>query len=281
VPEPVPAGGSAIERILRQDGLLTLVGLLVLCALAWAYLASGARTGMSASEMTTLALFPQLRTAELEAGMAGMDMTPALDLATWWLLAAMWLAMMVAMMTPSAAPAMLLYARVHAHHGGPGAPRAPLAAFALGYLAVWSAISQAAASLQLWSERHGVVSTMTMGVAGRWPAAVVLIAAGLYQLTPLKRACLAECRSPAQFLSQHFRPGASGAFRLGLRHGAWCLGCCWLLMALLFVGGVMNLVWIALIAILVGIEKLAGPGRAIGIAVGLLLVAWGVATAFA
>ena len=152
---------------------------------------------------------------------------------------------------------------------------------AFGYLAVWGAFSLAAASLQLWLERQGAVSTMTMGVAGRWPAACVLIAAGLYQLTPLKRACLAECRSPAQFLSRHFRPGASGAFRLGLRHGAYCLGCCWLLMALLFVGGVMNLVWIALIAILVGIEKLSRPGRAVGIGAGLMLVAWGIATAFA
>jgi predicted metal-binding membrane protein len=281
VPEPAAAGASTIERLLRREGLPTLVGLLLLSALAWAYIASGARMGMSASEMTTFALFPHLRTAELEAGMAGMDMSPSVDPGTWALLAAMWLAMMLAMMTPSAAPAILLYARVHAHHGAREAPRAPLHAFALGYLAIWAAFSLVAASLQLYLEQRGAVSTMTMGVAGRWPAAVVLVVAGLYQLTPLKRACLAQCRSPAQFLSQHFRPGAMGAFRLGVRHGAYCLGCCWLLMALLFVGGVMNLVWIALLAILVGIEKLAGPGRAIGIGVGLLLVAWGVATVLA
>lgn len=214
--------------------------------------------------------------------MAGMAMPAAGGFGTWALLSAMWLAMMLAMMSPSAAPAILLYARVHAHFrqrslADLGAS-APLGVFALGYLAVWSVFALAAASLQLWLQQRGAVSAISMGLQARWPAGLVLVAAGLYQLTPLKRACLAQCRSPAQFLSQHWRPGRAGAFRLGVLHGAWCVGCCWLLMALLFVGGVMNLVWIALLAILVGVEKLAPPGRAVGLGVGLLLVAWGLAT---
>ena len=279
MPEP---RDSWLEEVLRRDRWLLLSCLLVLCALAWAYVVSGAGMGASAREMTSFALFPHRHSAQLEAGMAGMAMPAPGGVGTWLLLAAMWLAMMVAMMAPSATPAILLYARVHAHfragESTVATARAPLGSFALGYFAVWSGFSLVVACLQLWLEQRGLVSAMTMGLQQRWPAAAVLFAAGLYQLTPLKRACLVQCRAPAQFLIEHWRPGAAGAFRLGLRHGAYCLGCCWLLMALLFVGGVMNLVWIALIAILVGIEKLASPGRAVGIVAGLLLVAWGFAT---
>jgi predicted metal-binding membrane protein len=226
--------------------------------------------------MTSFALFPHAHSAGLEASMAGMDMRPAPGPGTWALLVGMWVAMMVAMMVPSAAPAILLYARTH-RHSIPLA-RVPVWAFACGYLATWSLFSVLLASLQLLLERRGIVSAMSMGVHSRWLAGGLLVAAGAYQLTPLKRACLSHCRSPATFLAQHWRPGAGGAFRLGMLHGVYCVGCCWLLMALLFVGGVMNLAWIALIAILVGIEKLAAPGLAVGIGAGLLLVAWGIAT---
>jgi predicted metal-binding membrane protein len=112
----------------------------------------------------------------------------------------------------------------------------------------------------------------------RWLSAGVLIAAGLYQLSPLKALCLAHCRAPASFLSQHWRPGAAGALRLGAMHGAYCVGCCWVLMALLFVGGVMNLVWIAVLAVLVLAEKLAPRGEWIGRGAGVAFIVWGVAT---
>jgi predicted metal-binding membrane protein len=113
-----------------------------------------------------------------------------------------------------------------------------------------------------------------------WLSAAILIAAGIYQLSPLKEACLAHCRSPAQFLSRHFRPGPTGAFRLGVIHGAFCLGCCWLLMALLFVGGVMNLAWIALLSLLVAGEKLLPGGRLLALAAGLGFIVWGALIAF-
>jgi predicted metal-binding membrane protein len=276
------ADDPLLERALRCEGLPTIVGLLLLCVLAWAYLASGARMGASAWETTTLALFPHRHAAEVEASMAGMAMPGVGGAATWLLLVAMWFAMMLAMMAPSAVPMLLLYARVHAHfragESGMDGVHAPVGAFAFGYLAVWGLFSLAAASLQLWLQQRGLLSATTMGLPGRWATGGLLLAAGLYQLTPLKGACLAQCRSPAAFLSRYWRPGRAGAFYLGLVHGGYCVGCCWLLMALLFVGGVMNLVWIALLSILVGVEKIAGRGRAAGKIAGALLVAWGLAT---
>jgi len=197
-------------------------------------------------------------------GMAGMIHAPG-----WPIVAAMWAVMMVAMMLPSAAPAVLLYARVHRHAVPDKVP--PTLAFLSGYLACWLGFALAATALQL-----AVASPMSMALESGLASGALLIAAGLYQLSPLKLACLNHCRSPAEFLSRHYRPGAWGAARLGLFHGAYCVGCCWLLMALLFVGGVMNFAWIAALTVIVGVEKLAPRGEWIGRAAGLALVAWGV-----
>jgi predicted metal-binding membrane protein len=119
---------------------------------------------------------------------------------------------------------------------------------------------------------------MMMGSRSRWLSGGVLIAAGLYQLSPLKNVCLAQCRAPASFLARHWRPHASGALRLGAQHGAYCVGCCWMLMALLFVGGVMNLIWIAALTTMVLIEKVLPRGQWIGRSAGVALAGWGVAT---
>ncbi|MFL6789336.1 MAG: DUF2182 domain-containing protein [Sphingomicrobium sp.] len=207
--------------------------------LSWAYLLSGA--GMPA--------------------MAGMNAS----LAT---LFAMWVAMMVAMMLPSAAPAILLYARVHRHSVEGRAP--PTMAFLAGYIACWAGFSAVAASLQL-----AIASPASMALDSRVISGALLVAAGLYQLTPFKNACLSRCRSPAEFISRHYRPGASGAFRLGLLHGAYCVGCCWLLMALLFVGGVMNILWIGGLTLLVAAEKLLPKGEWIARIAGVALIGWG------
>ena len=145
----------------------------------------------------------------------------------------MWWVMMIGMMIPAASPTILLYAHVHRHsNGAKSAP--PTAAFLAGYLACWLGFALIAAGLQV-----SLIPPISMALASRFAAAGLLIAAGLYQLSPLKDACLSRCRSPALFLSRHYRPGPSGAFRVGVLHGAYCVGCCWLLMALLFVGGVM------------------------------------------
>lgn len=188
----------------------------------------------------------------------------------WPLVAAMWSAMMVAMMLPSAAPAILLYARVHRHAVGASAP--PTMAFLAGYLACWIGFAMLAAALQL-----AFASPMSMALESRLVSAALLSAAGLYQLSPFKDACLSRCRSPAEFITRHYRPGASGAARLGLLHGAYCVGCCWLLMALLFIGGAMNLLWIAGLTLLVAAEKLLPFGQWIARIAGVVLIAWGVA----
>ena len=182
---------------------------------------------------------------------------------------------MIAMMIPSATPTILLYGHVYRHEQRQGklpARSVPTFVFVLGYLLSWAAFSGAATGLQWGLERVALIHQMMMWSINPIFTAALLIAAGLYQLTPLKTVCLEHCRSPAQYLAQHFRPGAAGAFRLGWRHGAYCLGCCWFLMALLFAGGIMNLVWIAGLAVYVLIEKVAPNGQLIARMAGAAMV---------
>jgi predicted metal-binding membrane protein len=271
----------SLERLLQRDGAITLVGLFALWALTWTYLASGAGLGMSAWDMTRLALLPQQHPVAPMPAMPGMDMTAMAttwDLRIWALMVAMWWTMMIAMMTPSAAPTILLYARVHQHARAQGqlqATRAPTSAFLAGYFLMWLAFSIAATALHQTLESAGIISAMTMGSQVRWLSGTALIATGLYQLSPLKHACLSHCRAPAEFLARHWRPGMLGALRLGVVHGAYCVGCCWMLMVLLFVGGVMNLAWIAALSLLVLAEKVLAAGRWLGYCTGIALVAWG------
>jgi predicted metal-binding membrane protein len=191
--------------------------------------------------------------------MMGMNMAPG-----WPLVFAMWSAMMIAMMVPSAAPAVLLYAKVYRHSAGESPPTA---AFVIGYLACWTGFSGLAATVDLALEGNALARPVAV--------AALLIVAGIYQLSPLKNSCLTRCRSPAEFLTRHYRPGAGGALRLGLLHGAYCVGCCWLLMALLFVGGVMNLAWVAALTLLVAAEKLLPGGQWVARIAGIALIGWG------
>ena len=184
----------------------------------------------------------------------------------------MWTTMMVAMMIPSAAPTILLYARVQRRAA---ASPPPTAAFAAGYLLCWTAFAAAAALLQAALEGSGLAPSLMTGHRGSRAGAILIVGVGLYQLSPLKNACLARCRSPAQFLSRHYRPGARGALRLGLLHGAYCVGCCWALMILLFAVGVMNLGWIAALTLLVAAEKLLPGGRIVSRAAAVALLVWG------
>jgi predicted metal-binding membrane protein len=272
------------EHLLKRDRTITVAGLVILCVMAWLYVVTGAGLGMSARQMTTLAFFPHQQAQDVMQEMPGMPVDPARSdwgFASWALMIGMWWIMMIAMMTPSAAPAILLYARVHRAALAKGQLRdevAPIGAFAAGYLSVWLGFAVAAAALHFALERVGLISTMMMGSRSRWLSGGVLIAAGLYQLSPLKNVCLAQCRAPASFLARHWRPHASGALRLGAQHGAYCVGCCWMLMALLFVGGVMNLIWIAALTTLVLIEKVLPRGQWIGRSAGIALAGWGVAT---
>jgi predicted metal-binding membrane protein len=191
---------------------------------------------------------------------------------------AMWAVMMVAMMLPSAAPVTLLVAGIARRRAASGgAFGTDTALFVLGYLTVWCGFAAVAAALQWGLDEAGLMSD-AMALANRIAAGIVLVAAGIYQWTPLKEACLRHCRSPLDFLLFHWREGALGALTSGIGHGAYCLGCCWMLMALLFVGGIMNLAWIAAIALLVLIEKTLPGGGWMGRATGAVLVVWGAVT---
>jgi len=198
----------------------------------------------------------------------------------WSLLASVFVPMMmVGMMVPSAAPAILLFAAISRKNQEQQPSLAPVGAFAWGYVLTWTGFSLAATSLQWGLEQAALLSPMmvsTSPVLG----GLLLAAAGLYQMTPLKESCLVKCRSPLHFLVARWRPGSVGALRMGLEHGAFCVGCCWLLMGLLFFGGVMNLAWVAAIAIFVLIEKVMPWGSGIGRAGGILLIAGGLLVAF-
>jgi predicted metal-binding membrane protein len=188
----------------------------------------------------------------------------------------MWTVMMVGMMAPSAMPVLLVFgaSRVRrAERGGAAA----VVAFGLGYIAVWAGFSAFAALAQGGLHRAALLSP-AMATTSAPLAAAVLVAAGVYQLTPLKYACLSHCQSPMGFLMSHWREGRSGAFQMGLSHGVYCVGCCWALMVVLFVVGVMNLLWVAVLAGFVLVEKLGYGGHWVSRAGGVLLVAAGIAT---
>ncbi len=178
-------------------------------------------------------------------GASAWMMTPTWDAPHLALLWAMWAVMMTGMMLPSAGPMILV------------APKPYL--LALGYLAVWTVFSAGATGLQWWLGRLFVLTPM-MEVSSPRAGAVFLVVAGVYQWTPWKRACLTTCQSPVAFLMRRWRSGAWGAFRMGVEHGAYCVGCCWALMLLLFAGGVMNLTVIAALTAFVAFEKLAPVG---------------------
>ena len=188
----------------------------------------------------------------------------------------MWWVMMVAMMLPSAAPMILFFALVNRRTHAKGGPYVPTAVFAGAYFVAWGGFSVTAVALQWGLERAELLSPMTASRNAAFGGAL-LVLVGAYQLSPLKHACLRHCRGPIDFISRHWHAGRRGAFRMGVLHGLYRLGCCWALMALLFFGGVMNLYWIAGLALFVLLEKTIPPGHWLASLSGLGLVAWGVA----
>lgn len=191
----------------------------------------------------------------------------------------MWAVMMVAMMVPSALPMILIYAGSVKKARRDGGNLAPLSVFVLGYIIIWTAFSAGAAFLQLFLQNLGAVNKMMVGT-NAWLTGGLLIIAGLYQMSPLKNTCLRFCQHPVMFITKHWRTGTMGALRMGLIHGGYCVGCCWALMILLFVGGVMNLLWVAALAIYVLLEKVIPTPKKWGLYSGLALVLGGVYLAF-
>lgn len=255
---PTPAAAvTPIEALVRRDRWLAGVALSAATVLCWAWIVAMARdmygpmTGASAWMM---------------GGVWGPDHL--------LLLFAMWVAMMAGMMLPSAAPALLLYAGVIRRSPDGEATQAHVTAFAGGYLLVWTIFSLAATALQRVLADAFILSPM-MESRSPFFAGALLLAAGAFQFTPYKRACLNACRNPAEFLARNWRPGVAGGFYLGTANGLYCLGCCWALMLLLFVGGVMNLGCIAALTVFVLLEKVAPLGAQGGRLSGILLAALG------
>ncbi|MBI4082374.1 MAG: DUF2182 domain-containing protein [Candidatus Lambdaproteobacteria bacterium] len=258
-PAQPPAAG--VPPLATRDRLVVLAGLVGVAGIAWVYL---------------------LRDAARMQAMASADPAAAMAMKPWGaadllLTFGMWAVMMVAMMLPSAVPAVLIYAAV-VRRTAPRQPFVPsVGLFVMGYLAAWSGFSLAATGLTWALERLALLSPMLVATSP-FLGGALLIVAGLYQWSPLKGACLSHCQAPFAFLAQHWRQGVGGAAPMGLHHGAYCIGCCWALMGLLFLGGVMNLLWVAALAVLILLEKLPAVGRReVRLTSGLAAVAAGVA----
>ena len=272
-----------LESVLRRDRLVVVIALVAVIVLSWVYVLAGAGMGMSAFEMTRMTqpvgVIDSTQPSVQGMSMGGTAVGGTMVTGAWTVGYAvviffMWWVMMFGMMLPSAAPLLLLFARMMRKEKDKGAPYVPTGVFALGYVIMWAAFSAIATGAQWGLEASGLLSGIMVGTSAVLGAGL-LIAAGVWQLTPWKNACLRHCRSPIGFLSAHWRPGRTGAFKMGLVHGAFCLGCCWFLMALLFYGGVMNLYWIIGLALYILIEKLLPAGARIGQLTGVILIAWG------
>lgn len=254
------SSARGIARLPRRDRISILAALAAVTAVAWVYL------GVMAAQMHSMDPIMLMR----------LRPWSAFDFCMTFL---MWAVMMVAMMVPTATPMALIYAAMVRKSASQGNPLAPTAVFVSGYVAIWTLFSLAATAAQWVLERAALLSPM-MVMKSPALGAALLIGAGIYQGTPAKEACLRHCRAPGHFISQHWRAGKAGAFRLGVVHGIYCLGCCWILMGLLFFGGVMNLIWVAGITSFVLCEKIlpfgVRGGRLAGfalIAVGLVILA--------
>jgi predicted metal-binding membrane protein len=279
---------TTIERALNRDRVIVFVALVFVLLISWMYVLSGAGMDMSAFKMSSVdmalgRLEPRQmdisdKTGAMSNAMSRMAMPVAWTLDYGLLMFFMWWIMMIAMMLPSAAPMILLHAKItRSSAAGANMSDTPwsTASFTLGYLLCWAAFSVVAVALQRTFESLGILSPTMLNSTNALFAGGILVLAGLYQMTPLKKACLEHCRSPIAFLSQNWRDGSGGALVLGLRHGVYCLGCCWGLMAILFFGGIMNLYWIIGLAMIVFLEKLLPVGPRLGQITGALLLAWG------
>ena len=251
----------ALDRRLRRDRAVVGAALLAIALVAWLYLVhlSATMPGMDMADMPGMAMPRAHAWDPLDVG----------------LLFIMWAVMMIAMMVPAAAPMVLTFAMVQRQRQEQDRATVPTVVFLLGYALVWTAYAAVAALVQGRLHEADLLSATMASTSTRLGGALLLIA-GVFQWTPLKQACLAKCRSPLSFVMSEWREGRAGAFVMGVRHGAYCVACCWALMALLFVAGVMNLLWIAGLAILVLVERVLPGGPAVSRIVGVLFLLTGV-----
>ena len=253
---------SESAALFRRDRVILGAGLLAVALLAWAWLISEAHR-MNVSGVCEC----------MRMKMTGPD-NSAWPVATLLPLFLMWCVMMVAMMLPSALPMVLTFAAVARNRQRLGRPYVPTTIFVSGYLAIWCVFSAIIAAGQWFLHRHALLSPSMVTTSAIFGGAL-LLGAGVFQFTPLKRSCLTRCRGTLEFILTRWREGGSGAFRMGLEHGAFCTGCCWALMALLFVAGVMNILWVAALTLLVCLEKILPARARVSFATGVVLASWG------
>ena len=252
-----PQVSHAIESVIKRDRLVVIAGVLAVVAIAWAYLVFLAQDsdGMSAS-----------------MAMAQLKTWSAADFGMMFI---MWAVMMTGMMVPSAAPMILIFATVNRRRQEQDRPYVSTAIFLSGYLLVWCGFA-AIATLGNWALHvNDLLDKMMGGSTSDYLGGSLLVVAGAFQWSRLKYTCLTQCRSPLSFLMTDWREGAGGALRMGVTHGIYCVGCCWVLMLLLFVLGIMNLLWIAALAGFVLLEKVVPRGDRMSKGTGLLLILWG------
>ena len=250
---------QAVNNLPRRDFYAIIISLAGITILSWIYLFN------MAHEMSTAhpscCLIP--------------NKIHHWSLSYFWMMFLMWSIMMVGMMLPSAVPMILIYAGVAKKAKKEGNPVTPAFAFTFGYILMWIVFSFAATVIQWQMDRWVLLSPMMVSNSPRL-GAIILIAAGIYQWLPVKNNCLKRCRSPFHFIADHWKPGFLGALQMGIEHGIFCIGCCWALMLLLFVGGVMNILWISAITIFVLLEKVLPFGSAGGKVSGALMVILGI-----
>ena len=251
---------TTLEIVLRRDRAIVTVGLVGVAALGWAYLLYVAR------DMSSMSMSADIAMPSTEAW--GM-----VDLA---LLFVMWVVMMLAMMVPSASPLILMVASINRKRRERDDPLVPTGLFLAGYLLAWTAYSAVATGAQWGLHATALLSPAMVGTSPVL-GGILLLTAGIFQFTSLKQACLSHCRSPVGFVLGHWREGRGGALRMGMEHGLFCVGCCWVLMALLFVAGVMNLLWVAVISLFVLAEKVLAKGELVGRLGGAAMLTAGVA----
>ena len=289
--EPAPEA-TTLERILRRDRAVVATALTLITALSWIYLVDmaidmgmfvsgeadsameGSGTKGEGSKSKSKAGVVARMAESMEGGGTAIAGISSWSLDYFVMMFLMWAIMMVGMMVPTAAPMILIYAQFARNRQRAG-PLVSTGAFVTGYLIVWTGFSLAATIAQWGLDEAALLSPMMVSTSP-WLGAGLLIAAGVFQLTPWKNACLAHCRTPFQFFTEHWRIGRLGALRMGLHHGWYCLGCCWALMLLLFFGGVMNLLWIAAITVFVLLEKVLPRGPIAGRVSGVAMIALGV-----
>jgi predicted metal-binding membrane protein len=251
---------NRLEYILKKDRFIVLSGLFVMCILAWLYI---------------IYLYKQMVNMNMDAFLFAMPMTPSWTTVDFWLLVLMWFVMMIAMMTPSVAPLILIFAMVNRQKKQQQNPFVPTGYLLSGYFLVWAVFSLLATLLQ-WLLQNISLLNPEMVTTNKILGGAILIAAGIFQFTPLKQRCLSYCRTPIDFIHRNWKEGRTGALRMGIENGLYCLGCCWVLMSLLFVSGIMNLLWIVLIALFVLIEKALPKIKSISFIAGAILIVYGI-----